>query len=217
VATNPFDLARDPLAGRVITGLGKVSLALKNRAWREAGKRGITPTQGQILALLRLRPGRGLRLQELADGLGVTSPTASDALGSLADKGLVRKRRSGEDARSLAATLTERGRREAERTAGWPDFMIDAVGSLDESEQEVFLRLLVKVIGGLQERGQIPLAQMCVDCRFFRPDAHPGSDRPHHCAFVDAPFGNRHLRIDCPEQEPAPPEQATRARQALFG
>ena len=45
---------------------------------------------------------------------------------------------------------------------------------------------------------------MCVSCRFFQPHAHPeDAERPHHCAFVDAPFGDRALRVDCPEHDAA--------------
>jgi hypothetical protein len=43
---------------------------------------------------------------------------------------------------------------------------------------------------------------MCVTCRFFRPDAHPSSPRPHHCALVNAPMSNGELRVDCAEHEP---------------
>jgi hypothetical protein len=38
---------------------------------------------------------------------------------------------------------------------------------------------------------------MCATCVFFRPDVHDDPERPHHCAFVDAPFGDRQLRLDC--------------------
>jgi hypothetical protein len=38
---------------------------------------------------------------------------------------------------------------------------------------------------------------------------HPEAAEPHHCAFVDAPFGNRALRLDCAEHEQAvAPEMA---------
>jgi hypothetical protein len=69
----------EPLDKRVTTGLAKVGLALKQQAWAEAGGRGLTPTQGQVLALLRANP-EGLRLGQLAGQLGVTAappPTAS--------------------------------------------------------------------------------------------------------------------------------------------
>jgi hypothetical protein len=56
--------ADEPLAQRVTTGLAKVGIALKQQAWAEAGGRGLTPTQGQVLALLRANPG-ALRLGAL--------------------------------------------------------------------------------------------------------------------------------------------------------
>ncbi|MGH3013133.1 MAG: MarR family winged helix-turn-helix transcriptional regulator, partial [Gaiellaceae bacterium] len=72
----------------------------------------------------------------------------------------------------------------------------------------VFLRGLTKMIRVLQEQGRIPPARMCATCRYFRPNAHRDSERPHHCAFVDAPFGGGELRLDCADQEPLPPHEA---------
>jgi hypothetical protein len=86
-----------------------------------------------------------------------------------------------------------------------------AVDELTPAEQEVFLRGLVKMIRTLQERGEIPVSRMCVTCRYFRPNVHPDLSTPHHCAFVDAPFGDRQLRLECADHEPAPVEQAERA------
>lgn len=199
---DPFDPARDPIARRVSVGLAKIGLALRSQAWQEAAGRGLTPTQGQALALL-LGSAAPLRLSQLAEGLGVTAATASDAVQALVAKGLVRKERSREDARALAVSLTPAGREEAARAASWPDFLLHAIDELSAAEQEVFLKGLIKMIRALQERGQIPVARMCVTCRFFRPNAHPDPDRPHHCAFVNAPFGDRNLRIDCPDYQSA--------------
>lgn len=206
----------DPLAGRVVLGLAKISLALKTRAWQEAGERGLTPTQGQMLALLRLRPEGASRLSDLAAGLGITAATASDALRSLAEKGLVRKLRSPDDARSLAVSLTAKGRGEAKRAAAWPDFLVPAVGTLTAEEQATFLRILVKMIRGLQERHEIPVSRMCVTCRFFRPYAHRDEAMPHHCDFVDAAFGDGSFRFECPEHEPAAAGPAERTWKAFL-
>ena len=68
---------------QVITGLSKVGLAMKSSAWRAAGPRRLTPTQAQILSLLR-GAAAPLRLSAIASGLGVTAPTASDAVTALA-------------------------------------------------------------------------------------------------------------------------------------
>jgi DNA-binding MarR family transcriptional regulator len=204
----------EPLAQRVTTGLAKVGIALKQQAWAEAGGRGLTPTQGQALALLRANPA-GLRLGALARQLGVTQPTASDSVAALHRKGLVAKVPLAGDGRAVVVRLTPSGIREAAAAAAWPDFLLEAVGELSAAEQAAFLRGLVTMVRTLQERGRIPVARMCVSCTFFRPFRHDDRARPHHCAFVDAPFGDGELRLDCPDHAAAPPEQAARTWQAF--
>jgi DNA-binding MarR family transcriptional regulator len=204
----------EPLAKRVTTGLAKVGIALKQQAWAEAGGRGLTPTQGQALALLRANPG-GLRMGALARQLGVTQPTASDSVAALQRKGLVAKAPLAGDGRAVVVRLTPDGVREAAAAAAWPDFLREAVGELSDAEQAAFLRGLVTMIRTLQEKGRIPVARMCVTCRFFRPFRHDDPARPHHCAFVDAPFGDGQLRLDCPDHAAAPAEQAAATWQAF--
>ncbi len=196
-----------PLPERLAAGLAKISIALRSRAWREAGGRGLNPTQGQILVVLARRH-RPQTLLQIAGELAITPATASDAVAALEAKGLVRKSRSGRDRRALAVSLTARGRREAERAAGWPDFLAEAAGELDAAEQAVLLRALIKMIRALQERGDISVAHMCVTCRFFRPHRYADPLRPHHCDFVNAPFGDRELRLDCPDHAAAAPAEA---------
>lgn len=199
---NPIETTNEPVERRVAAGLIKIGLALRHRAWQGAGPRGITPTQGQILALLQRHPD-GLSLTTIAEQLAVTAPTASDAVRALTEKGMVRKTRAAVDRRAIQVTLTESGWREAAQAATWPEFLADAAGALSEQEQTVFLRALIKMIRALQERGEIPVARMCAGCRYFRPNVHADPERPHHCAFVDAPFGDRSLRLDCPDFDPA--------------
>jgi DNA-binding MarR family transcriptional regulator len=204
----------EPLTQRVTTGLAKVGIALKQQAWAEAGGRGLTPTQGQILALLRASPA-GLRLGALAAQLGVTQPTASDSVAALHRKGLLTKEPLAADGRAVVVRLTPAGVREAAAAAAWPDFLLEAVEELSAAEQAAFLRALVTMIRTLQDKGRIPVARMCVSCRFFQPFRHDDPARPHHCAFVDAPFGDGQLRLDCPDHAAAPPEQAARTWQAF--
>lgn len=196
-----------PLDKRVTIGLAKIGIALKQQAWAEAGGRGLTPTQGQVLALLRANPD-GLRLGALAEQLGVTAATTSDSVTALQRKGLVTKEPMAGDGRGVIVLLTPTGTREAAAAAAWPDFLLEAVGELSSIEQATFLRALVSMIRTLQEKGRIPVARMCVSCRFFRPYQHDDPARPHHCAFVDAPFGDGELRLDCPDFRTAPDEQA---------
>ncbi len=208
IETPPYDFegASEPVGQRVSTGLAKIGMALKSKAWRGAAPERLTPTQGQALVLIRGTP-RGLRLDEVAKGLGVTAPTASDAVATLASKGLVARARAVDNHRAVSLTLTTEGAALADRVADWPDFLLRAVNTLEGAEQTTFLRALVKIIRSLQEAGDIPTQRMCVTCRYFRPNIHDDHDRPHHCAFVDAPFGDRHLRLDCLEQELAPVDE----------
>lgn len=202
-----FDTVTQSISERVSTGLAKISLALKTKAWRGAAPARLTPTQGQVLVLLRSAP-RGLRLDEVARALGVTAPTASDSVAALVSKGLVVRGRSPDNPRAVSLTLSSEGAALAEQVSDWPDFLLRAVDTLDEAEQTAFLRALVKIIRALQVSGDIPPQRMCVSCRYFRPNVHDDPERPHHCAFVDAPFGDRHLRLECQEHEPAPAHEA---------
>jgi hypothetical protein len=109
--------------------------------------------------------------------------------------------------------LTGQGRAAASRAAAWPAATLDAVGELDQAEKAAVLRALMKLIRSLQERREIAPSRICVTCRHFRPHVHADPKAPHHCTFVNAPFGDGELRTDCAEHQPAPVEQARLAWQ----
>lgn len=198
-----FDAESEPLDVRVSNGLAKIGGAIRSHGWRTAGLVGLTPTQSQALTLLRGEP-RGLRLSVIAAALAVTAPTASDAVGALVRKGLVTRGEDPSDRRAAAFALTARGREISEDLATAPDFLARAVDTLEPAEQIDLHLALIKTVRALQEAGDIPIQRMCLSCRYFRPFVRPDDpERPHVCAFADAPFGDRHLRLDCREQEAA--------------
>lgn len=196
--------SREELIRRqLVSGLTKIGIATRQRAWAGGESSGLTPTQGQALVVLLQREPSYVRLTELAAALAISQPSASVTVRSLIDKGLVHRGPVADDRRAVALSLTERGRVEAARAMTWSDFLIEAVDVLDEAEQAVFLRSIVKMIRSMQEKGQVPVSRMCASCTYFRANRYPGSELPHHCAYVDAPFSDRELRIDCAEFEPA--------------
>lgn len=85
VSENPFD-ASSAIEQHILIGLEKIGLALKSQSWQDAGQQGLTPTQGQILALLIDKGDAGMRLSEVAKHLAVTAATASDAVTSLVER-----------------------------------------------------------------------------------------------------------------------------------
>jgi len=197
-----FDTISEPLDRRVGVALGRIGTALRSHAWKGAEAQRLTPTQGDILALLRARGGPQ-RLSEVADGLGITRPTACDAVATLVRKGLLIKEKDATDGRAIGLRLTVDGVWEADRIAHWPDFLTEAVGTLSRTEQETVYQALIKMIGALQRSGNIAGSRMCLICRHFRPNAHEGSEARHHCDHFASPLGDRHLRLDCAEYEAA--------------
>lgn len=209
VPSNPPSSSHPSTVERILAGLAKLSLVMRHEAWRASGKRGLTPTQSQILcAIAGSRAPVGVTW--VANQLKVTMGTASEAVKALAEKGLVEKTTDAQDGRAVALRLTRAGRREAARAGQWPDSMRKAVVSLPEDDRAALLRGLIGMVRFLQEQGAVSTARMCVQCRYFRPNAHRGAARPHHCQFIDAPIADADLRLDCDEMEPAPVELRSR-------
>lgn len=194
------------LQRRLAQGLAKIALAIRHGQQAAAGPRRLSPTQAQILAVVAADGGRGLGLGWVADWLGVTAATASQAVSTLEDKGLLAKHRAADDRRNIRLLLTPEGEQEVRRTGLVPEVLLQALDALAPDEQATLLRLVVKLIRELQLRGQVSVARMCVSCQHFRPNVHADAEAPHHCAFVDTAFGDHQQMIDCPDHEALSPQ-----------
>jgi DNA-binding MarR family transcriptional regulator len=185
------------IESRVVAGLHKIGLAMKQQAWQQANGAGLSPTQAQILALaVAHEPLTGT---DLSERLGLSLPTISDSVRVLVQKKLLRKKPDPRHPRASLLTLTGRGRQLGTKARAWPEFMADAVGQLSPEEQRAFSSGILKMIVALQGQGLIPLDGMCLSCSHFRPNVHTGA-KPHHCALIDAPLAGEELRLDCPDQ-----------------
>lgn len=194
-----FDAISDPLPRRLADGLTRLAAVARQIDWHHAEIEGLTPTQADLLRFAVSRPA-GVRLSAAAAQAGVTKATASDAVAALERKRLIDKRPDPLDRRALALMATADGRT---LQARWPASFEAVVEGLSAIEQETLLRLVAKMIRALQLKGVIAPQRACVSCRFFRENAAPGAPEPHFCAFVGAPMGDRHLRVDCPEHQAA--------------
>ena len=182
--------------------------------WDKAKQHSLSPTQLQVLLRLASDPPGRRRIGVLADELDVSHPTVSDAVAVLRRKGLVHR---DPGSRKAGLSLSARGQAVTAELTDWDQRTRQQLADLPVGDKQARLRLLLDLIAGLQSCAAITVARMCVTCRFFRPNVHDDPGRPHHCAFVDAPFGDRHLRLECLDQEPAPPEQARLAWQSFVG
>ena len=186
---------------QVAAGFFQLGLYLRSKQWRNAERSGLTSTQISILGFLKRRgPNRVMALARL---VGITEATASRAISTLERKGLVEKRADPDDGRATRISLTATGIRLLSRQSEFPEALLAALAGLDPIESTVLHRVLSKIILHLQETGAIEPQRMCCTCRFFRPYVHSDAVRPHHCEFVDAPFGSVSLRVDCGDHIPA--------------
>ena len=182
-------------------GLERIAAFLREERWRAAEELGLTPTQIAILSFLEQRgPQRG---QAVARQLGVRQPTASDASEALLRKGFLRKAPDPGDRRAVLFGLTAKGRKTAARLASVPAALAGSLEALPGEDRAALARLLTLLIRSLQEQGAIEPQRLCATCRYFRPNAHNDAAKPHHCAFVDAAFGDADLRHDCGDHDEA--------------
>lgn len=194
---------------QIAAGLGQLASFLRMSAWQEAAPLGLTPTQTACLIHLSGKgPGR---ITALARLLGVTQATASDAIAALERKRLVERRRDPDDGRAARVHLTADGAGIARQASRPPAALARAVAALEPGERAGLRRALSKTILSLQRQGAIEPQRLCLTCRFFRPYAHRDADKPHHCAFVDAAFGDASLRLDCVDHEQAGPGEGASA------
>jgi DNA-binding MarR family transcriptional regulator len=186
---------------QIVSGLLQITAFARSRQWRSGRAVDLTPTQ---IGVLRVLMDHGpTQISRVGQFLGVTQATASDAIATLETKGLVERKPDPHDARARLAHLTRYGRSLASVRHDVPAELVDAFAQSNERDQAGLLRGLTIAIRHLQETGAIQPQRLCVTCRHFRPNVHADAARPHHCAFVDAAFGDAQLRLDCGEHEAA--------------
>lgn len=206
---NQFGSSASPVSTRLREGLDRIGAVLRSERWSASAALGLNPTQAHVLAFLAGRSACAVRVKDIAGELGVSQPTATDSIAALERKELVHKTASAHDGRAVGIQITREGRRMLKAIGMAASATEDSLAALEPDEKTDLLLLLIKVIRSLQEKGSIPVQRMCVTCRHFRPHAYADARTPHHCAFVNAAFGDQHLRLDCNDHESADPAART--------
>jgi DNA-binding MarR family transcriptional regulator len=196
----------DAVTQRLATGLVRMAVAARASGTPAAGLER-TLAQQQVLLLLSRRHDV-YPLASLAADIGMTTQATHAAVTTLAREGLVTIDPSPSYAPSqVRVALTERGRAAAPETLNWAADILGELQNLDHSGERHLLTVVTTQIRRMQQHGDIPVTKMCVSCRFFEGYAHPGTDEPHHCWLVEAPFGHQALRVRCPEATAPPRDQ----------
>lgn len=190
-----------PLDQKILIGLEQVGQAIALLFETESRKENLSALQMRIILSL-LEPHHPDTVGALSHEMGITAPTVSDATRTLQKKAYLDKKRSPGDSRVVLLSLTPEGKRLARGLNKKRARLLEVIAGLSGGEKTALLSVLIKLTRGLQDGGLISVSRMCVSCEFFKPNAYPGSKKPHHCGFVDAPFGEPELRLDCPEHIP---------------
>jgi DNA-binding MarR family transcriptional regulator len=200
-----FDLSaqHDDVDAKIVAALERLSQVFRVRLREEAWEHGLSPTQAQFLIYLHYHDVELRRISQLAREFDLTQATVSDAVASLETKGLVQREKWPEDRRIVTLRLTPDGEKLATILSGWADLIREHLRPFSPEDREAMMHFLIEFIGSLQRYGLITVARMCVTCRFFQQDIHPGEPLLHHCTLLDVPLGRANLRVDCPEHEPA--------------
>lgn len=190
---------------QIVFGFGRIAALLRAGQWQAGSGAALNPAQAEILTRIANRP---MRPGDLAAHLGVSPASLSDSVSSLISKGLAARQRDAQDGRARLVMATEDGKALAETLPSAPEDFQAALDALPESERAGLLRTLLHLIRELQQARAIPVQRMCATCRHFRPHAHIDAARPHHCAFVNAAFGDADLRLDCDDHDEVQEEEA---------
>ncbi|MCC8181113.1 MAG: MarR family transcriptional regulator [Planctomycetes bacterium] len=95
----------------------------------------------------------GSMQSEIAAEAGIRPASLSELIGRLEQTGMVERRQSEIDKRSVHIHLTEAGREAAREAGEMRSQLVDAAfAELDESECSVFADMLEKVLRGLERR-----------------------------------------------------------------
>ncbi len=186
---------------KVVAALERLGEVFRLLLREKAQEHDLSLIQARFLVYLLHHGVELRRVSRLAREFGLTQATVSDAVGSLEEKGFIGRERWPEDGRVVTLRLTPEGELLATELSGWADPIREHLRYSSPEESEVVMRFLMRLIGSLQRSGVITVARMCVTCRFFQPDAHPGATSRHHCGLLDVPLAGSDLRIDCPEHE----------------
>ena len=110
----------------------------------------IGASPGVLSSLTLIRDNPGIRHGALADAMVVQRPNMTKLVGYLARNGLILRRASSEDGRSVALFITAKGRRLLDRTDA-PNAEHEAriTAALTASERTDLLRLLGKLASNL--------------------------------------------------------------------
>lgn len=132
---------------RIVAGLSKIAFETQSRPWRRSGRAGeLGSLKQQMLHFLSQHPDHSARPTDLSQALSVNLPTASEAIRQMTRKGLLTKKRSSADKRSVIIALTAKGARATSAKLPWERQLGAATQQLTKEERQTLADLLERLL-----------------------------------------------------------------------
>jgi DNA-binding MarR family transcriptional regulator len=187
---------------KVLGALERLAIGHRTFIQDLATRNGLTPLQVEMLTMLVEGPPPAPHVGDLAREAGVTQPSASDALGALAAKGLVRRIPDESDRRRSTIEVTDEGVLVETRMFEQRGVLRRTVESMDDGRKDVTLSVLIDLIERMHTAGAITVTRNCVGCQFYEPIHAPpvaGGEVHGWCERLEISLPLAELRVNCPE------------------
>ncbi|MCG8310252.1 MAG: MarR family winged helix-turn-helix transcriptional regulator [Cytophagales bacterium] len=193
---SPFNHKEQKVESKIVVALERVSEAFRVLLWNESKENSLSPIQIQLLIFIRFHSLEKCKVSYLADEFNMTKATISDSVRVLLAKDLVEKEADPIDTRSYMLSLTQEGKKVAEKASFFASSMEQPIKNLTEEQKTIMLNGLLKLIHDLNKSGVITIQRMCFTCTFYK--AEKGI---HYCSLLKTRLAESEIRVDCPEHE----------------
>ena len=184
------------IESRIVVALERISEAFRVLLWNESKENSLSPIQIQILIFIQFHTQEKCKVGYLADEFNMTKATVSDSVRVLLAKELVNKETDPIDTRSYSLSLTQEGKKIAQKASFFASSIEQPIEQLTEEQKKTMLNGLLKLIYDLNKTGIITIQRMCFTCSNYQVDKGV-----HYCKLLKSRLAENDLRIDCPEHE----------------
>jgi DNA-binding MarR family transcriptional regulator len=174
---------RPDLVAELLVHLGRAARC-------EGGGSGLTAAQWACLRFFARANGSTRTPSAFASFQATTRGTASQTVKSLERRGLLARRRSPRDGRSVRFDITESGRETLRRDPMRE--LVGVIGQLGDDDRDRLMHTLARVGMALSGLRDAPTFGTCRDCRHFTPRAGTG-----YCACLAAELAAEELDKLC--------------------
>ena len=185
------------LESKILTGLERLSEALKALLWAKAKIYGISPIQIQILLFVANHKTEICNVSYMAKEFNVTKATISDAVRILLKKEYLEKDLSPIDNRRYNLSLTPTGTDLFNNLSEYASPFEKELSSFQKKDLSTVYDTLTKLIFQLNQRGIIQVQRTCFNCKYYSGD----KKNSHYCSLLKSELKKQEIRLDCNEFE----------------